>query len=127
MRLLLDTHVLLWWLDECPLLSASAKEAIADVDNIVYVSAATVWEIVIKRALGKLELPDDWADVLAGESLRRMPVTWEHAVRVARLPPLHRDPFDRILVAQALVEELVLVTGDDLLVDYGAPTLHARD
>lgn len=126
MRLLLDTHVLLWWLADDPLLGPKAREAIADTDNVVYVSAATMWEIVIKRSLGKLELPDDWATVVEQEPMRRLPITWEHALQVSKLPPVHRDPFDRMLVAQAIAEELVLVTGDELLAKYTAPTLQAR-
>ncbi len=126
MRLLLDTHVLLWWLANDETLGAKARKAIADTDNVVYVSAATMWEIVIKRSLGKLELPDGWATIVEEQPLRRLPVTWRHAIEVAKLPPLHRDPFDRMLVAQTIVEDLVLVTGDELLAKYATPTLQAR-
>ncbi len=126
MRLLLDTNVLLWWLADDPRLAEQAHEAIGNVDNVVYVSAVTMWEIVIKRSLGKLELPDNWAEVVAKQPLRRLPVTWDHALRVAQLPLVHRDPFDRLLVAQAIEEEFVLVTGDKLLAQYAAPTLRAQ-
>ena len=126
MQLLLDTRVLLWWLTDDPALSARARDAIADAKNVVHVSAVSLWEIVIKRSLGKLELPDDWAEVLAREPMRRLPVTWDHALRVATLPDVHRDPFDRLLIAQALVEDLVLVTGDELLARYSVAVLGAR-
>jgi PIN domain nuclease of toxin-antitoxin system len=126
MNLLLDTHVLLWWLADDPALSARARAAIGHTDNLVYVSAVTLWEIVIKRSLGKLDLPGDWAEVLAREPFRRLPVTWDHALRVAQLPNVHRDPFDRLLIAQAMEEDLVLVTGDELLARYTAQTLQAR-
>jgi PIN domain nuclease of toxin-antitoxin system len=127
MRLLLDTHVVLWWLDDSPVLSVRARDAIAAETNIVYVSAATLWEIVIKRALGKLELPNDWTEVLAAEQFQRLSVSWDHALEVGRLPNLHRDPFDRILVAQALVEGLTFVTGDALLDGYGVPVIAAGE
>jgi PIN domain nuclease of toxin-antitoxin system len=124
-RLLLDTHVVLWWLDDSPLLSREAKTAIADADNVVYVSAVSVWEIVLKRNLGKLTLPDRWEQALLDEPFRRLPVTWEHALELARLPELHRDPFDRLLLAQAAAEGLVLVTQDEAVLRYAVPTLKA--
>ncbi len=125
MRILLDTHVLLWWLDDNPALSGRAREAISDGSNIVYVSAATIWEIVIKQALGKLVIPPDWVAAVHQEGFRRLSITWDHALQVARLPELHRDPFDRLLVAQAVVEGLVLVTNDDRLAGYPATILEA--
>ena len=119
MRLLLDTHVLLWWLAESPELKPAMRAAIANPANLVYVSAVSVWEIEIKRALRKLQAPKNWSDALTEEAFRRLPVTWEHALHVSSLPPIHRDPFDRMLVAQALVEKLVLVTDDDIVKQYG--------
>ena len=123
MRLLLDTHVLLWWLDDSPALSHDARAAIAEPENTVYVSSATVWEMAIKRALGKLDVPTDWAEVLADEPFHRLYVTWDHAIKVGELPDEHRDPFDRMLVAQSLVEDLVLVTHDSALARYSISTL----
>jgi len=125
MRLLLDTHVLLWWMDDAPQLNGEARAAIASPRNLVYTSAVTAWEIVIKRSLGKLEIPENWAEVAITDSFRRLPVTWEHALEVAALPDLHRDPFDRLLVAQARVEGLVLVTGDEFITRYDIRTLKA--
>ncbi|MBM4143487.1 MAG: type II toxin-antitoxin system VapC family toxin [Lentisphaerae bacterium] len=125
MKLLLDTNVLLWWLDDAPRLGAEARDAIAAPRSIVYVSAVTAWEITIKRSLGKLEIPENWSELVLGEPFRRLSVTWEHALDVGSLPDLHRDPFDRLLVAQARVEGLVLVTGDDIVTRYAVKTLQA--
>lgn len=125
MKLLLDTNVLLWWLDDAPRLGAAAREAIAAPRNVVYVSAVTAWEITIKRGLGKLEIAENWADLLLGEPFRRLPITWEHTLAVGSLPDLHRDPFDRLLVAQAQMEGLVLVTGHDIVTHYAVRTLRA--
>lgn len=125
MRLLLDTHVLLWWLDDAPRLGAEARAAVALPRNVVYVSSVTAWEITIKRALGKLEIPANWPEVVAAEPFRQLPVAWEHALDVGSLPDLHRDPFDRLLIAQARVEGLVLVTGDDIAARYDVRTLRA--
>lgn len=125
MNLLLDTHVVLWWLADDPELRAAARDAISDRSNVVYVSAVSAWEIVVKRSLGKLEIPEEWADVLSGEPFMRMAVSWEHVLAVARLPDVHRDPFDRLLVAQATIEHLTLVTRDGILAKYGVPILNA--
>ncbi len=123
MRLLLDTHVILWWMANDPALKPDARSAISEKSNLVYVSAASLWEIVLKHGLGKLHLPEDWADVLMREPFRQLSVSWEHALAVAQLPPVHKDPFDRFLVAQCLAEEMTLVTHDSVLQHYGAPVL----
>ncbi len=125
MNLLLDTHVLLWWLDDNPTLAAPAREAMADGRNPVFVSAATIWEITIKRALGKLDLPDEFRGILAKEPFRRLDVTADHAFQVGDLPLHHRDPFDRMLVAQCQVEGLTLVTRDPRMKRYDIPVLDA--
>lgn len=125
MRLLLDTHVVLWWLNDSPQLGLEARGAIAASDNMVYVSAVSVWEIVLKRSLGKLEIPEQWAEALSEEPFRALPVTWEHATGVGRLPDLHRDPFDRLLLAQVLAENLTLVTHDEAMYRYQVPVLRA--
>ena len=119
MKLLVDTHVLLWWLADAEELPADQRRLIADSRNMAFVSAATVWEIEIKRALGKLRITPDWLDALDAEEFRPLPVTWQHARRVARLPDIHRDPFDRLLVAQAMEEGLLLLTCDETVRRYG--------
>jgi len=124
-NLLLDTHVLLWWLADDSRLSPDTGKAISDPENIVLVSAVTIWEIVIKKGLGKLAIPDEWYDAIADEPFQRLPITWEHSRKVADLPELHRDPFDRLLVAQAIVENLVLVTGDEKVLRYDISVLNA--
>ena len=121
MRLLLDTHVLLWWLADDDRLSAAAREAV-NVAAEVRFSVASVWEIAIKRALGKLEAPDDLPDHIAAQGFGWLPVAAEHAWRVRDLPPHHRDPFDRLLVAQALSERMAIVSADARFGAYGVET-----
>lgn len=112
MTLLLDTHVFLWWLDDPSQLSKAAMKAIGDGKNTVYVSAAVVWEISIKKALGKLDAPDDLEAAMAANRFLPLPVTIPHALAVQTLPDVHRDPFDRLLVAQAKHEGFKLVSRD---------------
>lgn len=121
--LLLDTHALLWSIGAPDKLSPRAKEAIVDGANVVYVSAASVWEIAIKRASGKLRAPDDLLDQIFEPGFLELPITAVHAERAGTLPPLHRDPFDRMLVAQASCERLTIVTTDARLAAYRQPTL----
>ena len=123
MKLLLDTHVILWWLADDPALKPDARSAISETSNLVHVSAVSLWEIVIKRSLGKLRLPDDWADVLMREPFRQLSINCRHALAVGELPAIHKDPFDRLLVAQCLAEELTLVTHDATLRRYDVPIL----
>ena len=119
MNLLLDTHVFLWAVDNNPNLSVAAREAIVDGHNIVYVSAATAWEISIKRTIGKLKIPDsDYLEELRLHRFMSLSITTEHALAVENLPLHHKDPFDRMLIAQALEEKLVLVTRDPQLKAY---------
>ncbi len=123
MNLLPDTHVLLWWADEQKI-SSEAFEAIADPDNIVYVSAASIWEISIKRASGKLKVDDAIFDVRI-DDFEPLSISHDDARLAGSLPDHHRDPFDRMLVAQALAHDLVLVTRDSQLGLYGANILPA--
>ena len=117
---LLDTHVLLWWLDDPELLSEPARSAIIEPDNRAIVSVASVWEIAIKTALGKLEAPDDLEDMIEDAGFELMSITYPHAWTVKNLPlEQHKDPFDRLLVAQAKVEGLTLITRDVHLGTYG--------
>ena len=119
MRLLLDTHILLWWLADSPPLSAQARVTIADPENTVFVSAVSLWEIWLKQSLGKLQLPSDFMEKLAAESFENLPLTASQTRQVSVLPWHHRDPFDRMLIAQAQVEKLVLLTADEALAAYG--------
>ena len=112
MTLLLDTHVLLWWLEDPKKLSREAKRAMQDGRNPVYISAVVAWEIAIKKALGKLDAPDDLEDVVEANRFLSLPITIPHALAVRSLPDHHRDPFDRMLIAQALHEGFRLVTRD---------------
>lgn len=120
--LLLDTHVFLWWRMDDARLGADVRRAIADADT-VYVSAASAWEAAIKASLGKLELPDSVRKGAQESGFDELPIRVAHAEAAAALPAHHRDPFDRMLVAQALVEGLVLVTHDRQLEPYGVPVL----
>ncbi len=127
MRLLLDTHALLWWLLDDSRLSASARAALADGSNTVFVSAASAREVAIKASLGKLPLPPEAeagiADAAVEAGFIQLPVTFDHAAGVRTLPWRHRDPFDRLLVAQGRLEGLTLVTGDSALGFYGVDLL----
>ena len=127
MNLLLDTCVLLWWLDDpATLLSKEASAAIKEPDNRIIVSVVSVWEIAIKKALGKLEAPDNLKKMIADAEFELIPIDYEHAWQVKDLPPHHRDPFDRLLVSQATTENLTLVTRDSYLeVYYNVPILEA--
>ena len=121
--LLLDTHALLWWLADDDQLPAIARHAIGDPEGVIYVSAVSAWEITVKRALGKLEVPDLWTVAVEEEGFHRLDITWAHVIEVGRLPDVHRDPFHRLLVAQARIENLTLVTGDERIAGYGTPIL----
>ena len=120
MRLLLDTHIYLWAVSADPLLSPETRHFIESADA-VYVSAASIWEIAIKARLGKIAVdPDALAAAIEASGFQQLPISAAHAAGVARLPPHHNDPFDRLLVSQAVTEPLRLLTADALLARYGA-------
>jgi PIN domain nuclease of toxin-antitoxin system len=123
MSLLLDTHILLWWLSDDPHLPPAAREAIALPDSEVLVSAATVWEIAIKKAAGRLEVPDDLLEAIGANDFETLPITAIHAVLAGELPPHHSDPFDRMLIAQARTETLTLVSVDGRFPQYDVELL----
>jgi PIN domain nuclease of toxin-antitoxin system len=126
-RLLLDTHVLLWWLADDRRLKLSERRAIGDRDALVYVSAASVWEIAVKRGLGRLEIdPEDLQREMDAGGLVELPIRWRHAKRITDLPRHHDDPFDRLLVAQAQVEGLAVVSYDAAFRAYDVATLPSR-
>lgn len=124
MRLLLDTHTLLWWLADRDL-NAGARAAIGDPLNDVFVSAATAWEISIKRSLGKLRAPDDLITQLEINAFTPLAISVDHAIAAGSLPRHHDDPFDRMLIAQASVEELTVVTRDERFAAYEVRLLAA--
>ena len=126
MRLLLDTHVLLWWFTDDERLSAEARRAIADEANEIFVSAASAWEIATKQRLGKLDdVPEAaarFAELVAANGFLHLPVTHLHALRAGGYAAVHRDPFDRMLAAQSELESLLLVTRDPVFADFPART-----
>ena len=117
MRLLLDTHVVLWWMEDSAELSDEVK-ALLDTEPSVHVSAVSPWEIAVKQSLGKLDGPDDLAERVRHSQFTPLPITAGHGVRAGRLPVHHRDPFDRLLVAQAQIEGMTLVTRDKWIPQY---------
>lgn len=124
MKLLLDTHAFLWWLADAPDLSPTARAKVSDPKNLVLVSAATIWEIEIKRALGRLEVgAADMVAEIEANGFGELPIRATHAVAAARLPRHHEDPFDRMLLAQSQVDGLVCVTRDAAFEPYGVPCL----
>lgn len=122
MRVILDTHAFLWWIADDPQLSTKARDIIANADNEVFLSAASGWEIAIKARLGRLVLPDRpdrfIPDQLARNRIESLPVEMSHALRVGNLPEIHRDPFDRIIIAQAMIEKMSILTKDKEIPKY---------
>lgn len=127
MRLLLDTHALLWWFTADQRLSARAQSAIADEANEVYVSAASAWEIATKQRLGMLDevaqATERFAELVAADGFLHLPVSHGHGLRAGGFDVAHRDPFDRILAAQSLLESMPLVTRDPAFADFRITTL----
>jgi len=124
-RLLLDTNALLWFVREPEILRRAAYDAIVDPANDVRVSMASIWEAAIKAGTGKLVLPTDFIGSIEASGFTLLDITARHALKVIDLPRHHRDPFDRLLIAQAMIEELILVTRDATLPLYGVPILGA--
>jgi PIN domain nuclease of toxin-antitoxin system len=120
-KLLLDTHAALWWLADDARLGRGAERELSDGTNRVLLSAAVIWEVAIKRSLGKLQAPADLAQTLLGAGAQPLPVTLDHAAGVEALPWHHRDPFDRVLVSQAFTEGAAIVSQYDRLRAYGVP------
>jgi len=125
MNLLLDTHVVLWWLDDPALIDVAARNAIADPANTVFISSVVAWEIAIKRALGKLTAPLGFEAAILACGFTEMPVTIAHALANENLPTLHRDPFDRMLIAQAQFEGCSVVTRDPIIASYNVAVVQA--
>lgn len=129
MNVLVDTHAWIWSLASPERLSAEARTVLSSRRNVVYLSAASAWELAIKAALGKIELPEPFEAFVPSRMARLgitpLPVTHAHALRVSSLPPHHRDPFDRLLVAQAIVERLPILTADAAFERYGIELIRA--
>ncbi len=126
-RLLLDTHTFLWWVGDAPELKSTAKRAIADIKNECYLSVASCWEMAIKVSLGKLRLAKPMerfvTEQLTANGFALLSVDLRHAAKVEKLPFYHRDPFDRLLIAQALMEKLTIVSADRAFSKYGVKVL----
>ncbi len=122
MKVLLDTHAFLWWINDNPRLSHQAREVISNADNTLFLSAASGWEIAVKAGLGKLSLPSDMTSFIMDQmyinAITPLPVLLNHALHVHNLPGLHRDPFDRLLIAQAQLENVPIITVDPHFTAY---------
>ncbi len=118
MRALLDTHVYLWWLSDPEKISDKAHKVIENTSNTIFISAAVAWEIAIKRSIGKLKVPANIMEYVEEERFVELPISFAHTAKLASLEDIHRDPFDRILLAQAKANKLVFVTRDQINMSY---------
>ena len=125
-RLLLDTDVFLWWLSDDPQLGKVARLAISDPRNQVFISAVSTWDVSIKKSSGKLSAPDDLDAIVEEEGFSKLPISLYHGDQAGLLPQYHKDPFDRMLVAQAQSEGLVIVTNGKFVTQYNIRTMDAR-
>ena len=124
MSLLLDTHVVLWWLSDDPTLADEIKTRL-DHEPDVYISPVTIWEVAIKQSIGRIDKPADLPERIRDSGFRHLDITAQHGINAGRLPVIHRDPFDRMLVAQAQAEHLTLVTRDSEIPKYDVAVLVA--
>ena len=125
MNLLLDTHVLIWSLENNATLSGDARDAIIEGKNIVFVSSVSAWEISIKKAMGKLKVPDNLQEEVGLHRFTPLNINFEHAKLAGELPNIHKDPFDRMRIAQTIIEKLTRVTRDSLIAQYNVNFLKA--
>lgn len=123
MNYLLDTHIILWWLTNPKQISAKASKIISDKENNIFISSASLWEMAIKKSIGRLTLPMNIVELLQSESFQIIPIGHEEAIGISDLPPIHQDPFDRMLVMQAKLHNCVLITRDKNVMDYPVITL----
>jgi PIN domain nuclease of toxin-antitoxin system len=126
-RILLDTNILIWWLRDAPEMGEKAKKLISNRQNQLFVSAVSLWEIQIKRSIGKLSAPDGLLEIIEDEGLVIIDISGQHAEQIGNLPNHHRDPFDRMLIAQAQVEGLTILTSDKQIKQYGVRTISATN
>lgn len=118
MKYLLDTHILIWWLTNPEKLRTEAISAIKSYDHLIYVSSASIWEMAVKESLGKLVVPKNILNLIESQNLKVLPVYPEEALNLPSLPEIHKDPFDRMLISQAKLYDLTLITRDKLIIKY---------
>ena len=123
MNLLLDTHILIWWLESSKKLTENIFRTIENTRNNVFISSAAIWEIVIKKQIGKLQAPDNLLEVLNENNFTTLSITAEHILSLEKLPDIHSDPFDRIQIAQAIHDQLIFVTMDQKIWKYNVNVL----
>ncbi|MCJ7568470.1 MAG: type II toxin-antitoxin system VapC family toxin [Anaerolineales bacterium] len=127
MKVLLDTHTFLWWIDDAPNLSDKAREILTDAGNTIFVSVASGWEIAIKTGIGRLQVEGDperlFPEQIARNAFQTLPIQMSHALHTVHLPYYHRDPFDRLLVSQSQIEDLPIVTRDPAIGHYEVETI----
>ncbi len=124
-RYLIDTHILIWWLDGSNKLGAEVRDILKSGSNAIYLSSGAVWEMAIKESIGRLEVPHDLEEVLRQEGIEVLPIKASHALAVATLPQHHRDPFDRIQIVQAQLEGLTLISRDEAFGQYDVELIEA--
>jgi len=125
MNYLLDTHVVLWWLTDPKEIATKARKIIADKEESIYISSASCWEMAIKKGIGRLKFPANLLDILTSEGFDIIPITANESLSVADLPLIHQDPFDRLLIVQAKLNDMILITRDETIVKYPVITLKA--
>ncbi len=125
MKYLLDTHVLLWWLTDPEKIKSKAQEIISNRSNHIFVSSASFWEMAIKKSIGKLTLPHNLLEAVTTENFKLLPIMPDESLGVADLPFIHLDPFDRLLIMQAKLNDLVLITNDAKIAEYPVVTIQA--
>lgn len=125
MRYLLDTHVILWWFTAPEKIKPKAQKIISDTSNNIFFSSASFWEMAIKKSLGRLTLPHNLLETVVAENFKVLPIMPEEGLGVADLPFLHTDPFDRLLIIQAKLHDLVIITRDSKITEYPVVTLEA--
>lgn len=123
MGYLLDTHILLWWLADAGELKKKVKSIIADPNNLIFVSAVSTWEIAIKKSIGKLSAPDNLEQVIINSGFNTIPIYINHTLYVDKLENLHDDPFDRLLISQAILEDFIFITADKKIARYNRVNL----